>query len=77
MSDNLIKALAAAKQLGKLSITIRREYATVDECRYGLDAFFAWINSNCSIIFWLCDSHVVINLCINEMDSFDAMLLIE
>ena len=41
MSDNLIKALAAAKQLGKLSITIRREYATVDECRYGLDAFFA------------------------------------
>ena len=40
MSDNLIKASAAAKQLGKSSTTIRREYATVDECRHGLDAFF-------------------------------------
>ena len=39
MSDNLIKASAAAKQLGKSSTTIRREYATVDECRHGLDAF--------------------------------------
>jgi len=37
--------LAAAKQLGKSSTTIRREYATVDECRHGLDAFFERYNN--------------------------------
>ena len=45
MSDNLIKASAAAKQLGKSSTTIHREYTTVDECRHGLDAFFERYNN--------------------------------
>ncbi len=44
MSDNLIKASAAAKQLGKSSTTIRREYTIVGECRHGLDAFFERYN---------------------------------
>jgi len=45
MSDNLIKASAAAKQLGKSSTTIHREYTIVDECRHGLDAFFERYNN--------------------------------
>ena len=45
MSDNLIKASAAAKQLGKSSTTIRREYTIVGECRHGLDAFFERYNN--------------------------------